>query len=240
MNRIITWAVLIAVVGGVLIFAFSFVHSQQLTPCVEQWEMLTAQEKAACDEQVGGRGAVLATRDALQEQTVQALPSFPPSSGLATETADYAEKESPTPDATGTAIASSSEIMEVIEQVEPQETAGGGVPLSLDYRFMANVWRVGAIEDNVGVFHPFYVSTPKNECSLITVTIGMGEELSHAEQSWPCPQEMGELAIIGVTGPTGIVTFTTTLSQSGTFNLATEEWTLEGKPWLPGPTVTPP
>jgi len=50
---------------------------------------------------------------------------------------------------------------------------------------------------------------------------------------------MGKLAIIGATGPTGIVTFTITLSQSGTFNLATEECTLEGKPWLPAPTVTP-
>ncbi len=133
----------------------------------------------------------------------------------------YEERGSPTPDTVGTTTARSTERMEVIKRVEPQETAGGGVPLSLDYRFMGSVWRVGAIEDNRGMLHPFYVSAPQDVCGLITVTIGMGEDLPHAEDAWPCPQDRGAITIEDATGPTDIVTFTDTLSRTGTFDLST-------------------
>jgi hypothetical protein len=239
MTKSITWIAIIIICSIAIVLTFSFAQSQQITPCVEHWETLTADEKAACDEKIGSRGAVLATRDALQEQTVQALPSAPPLSGLATEAAIYEERGSPTPDTVGTTTARSTERMEVIKRVEPQETAGGGVPLSLDYRFMGSVWRVGAIEDNRGMLHPFYVSAPQDVCGLITVTIGMGEDLPHAEDAWPCPQNTGAITIEDATGPTGIVTFTDTLSRTGTFDLSTKAWTREGQLWLPETTPTP-
>jgi hypothetical protein len=88
----------------------------------------------------------------------------------------------------------------------------------------------------------FVIMTPKEQCAIETATSNPDDYLDRLEEyekKWSCPQEVGELVITGATGPTGIVSFTTELNQTGTFNLATEEWTLEGKPWLPGPTVTP-
>lgn len=225
-----------------IVLTFSFAQSQQLTPCVEHWETLTVDEKAACDKQIGGRGPILATRDALHNQTVEALPSAPPMSGLATVTAYYAERGSPTPDTIGTTVALSSEWTEVIRRIEPQETVGGGVPGGIDYRYMTSVWRVGAIEDNNGVFHRFYVSTHKDICVVITTATGMTNlenGLPHTDKALPCPEDIGKIVITGATGPTGVITATDELSRTITFDLGTEEWTLEGQPWLPETTPTP-
>ncbi|NJL33921.1 MAG: hypothetical protein HC893_08745 [Chloroflexaceae bacterium] len=116
------------------------------------------------------------------------------------------------------------------------------MPGGIDYRYMTSVWRVGAIEDNNGVFHRFYVSTHKDICVVITTATGMTNlenGLPHTDKALPCPEDIGKIVITGATGPTGVITATDELSRTITFDLGTEEWTLEGQPWLPETTPTP-
>ncbi|NJK79372.1 MAG: hypothetical protein HC914_05490 [Chloroflexaceae bacterium] len=63
---------------------------------------------------------------------------------------------------------------------------------------------------------------------------------------WELPEDVGAITITTVSDVIitddhvkGIISFVTDQGQPGTFNLTTEEWTLEGEPWLPAATPTP-
>jgi hypothetical protein len=45
------------------------------------------------------------------------------------------------------------------------------------------------------------------------------------DSSWTCPQAVGSLTITNITGPAGVVSFTSTSGVSGTLDMATGAWT---------------
>lgn len=129
-------------------------------------------------------------------------------------------------------------------RIEPITDLAGG-PHVLRSSYAASVWHVSGIITPDGLIaYRFYVYSVQEQCALGTYVYPdpVGGYADFEEQhirTWHCPEDIGELIITDVTGPTGIVTFTDTLSRTITFDLATEEWTLEDEPWLPAATVTP-
>jgi|GEM_PF-6337515 len=204
-------------------------------PCFLGWAGYSEAKKDACIERAGGLTELKATHDALRRATVQARPSTAPMSGLKTVAAQVAARPPSTP--TPTFLPNGLPgWYDKIRPIKPEER----YKTSIGYLYYESVWHVSGVVSESGVPYMLDVMTLQDQCVLETLTINPYDYLDRLEEyekKWSCPQDVGEIVITGATGPTGIVTFTTTLSQSGTFNLATEEWTLEGEPWLPVPTV---
>ncbi len=49
-------------------------------------------------------------------------------------------------------------------------------------------------------------------------------DMGQFEHLWTCPRTLGTLTITNVTGLNGIVAFTSSSGQTGSFNMATEQW----------------
>lgn len=45
------------------------------------------------------------------------------------------------------------------------------------------------------------------------------------QASWTCPRNVGSITITSVTGPTGVVSFTSSMGANGTLNMSTGTWT---------------
>jgi hypothetical protein len=125
----------------------------------------------------------------------------------------------------------------VIRTVVPEHMESG----ELSYRYNRSVWRVGAVLDGEYA-HAFYVTSRKDMCALFTTT--SNNESTQYRGMWECPEPLDPLVITNVTAPDGTVLFTTADGRSGTFDLSTKTWTLDGSPWLapyppPAPTVAP-
>jgi hypothetical protein len=231
----------LALAGSLLILLVSLTLAQSQpnassdTPddCLRGWPRLSDVEQAACIEQAGGMPQLKATHDAQRQATVQARPTTAPMSGLQTQAALMEARGTPTI----TPTLPPDGIPPEAHRIERKRPEAGSI---LSYRWFVSIWRVGAVLSADRRAYAFYVLTPKEECQLHTTTIGPDfSQLPRYEQQWSCPQDIGELTITGATGPTGIISFTNALSQTGIFNLTTEAWTLEGEPWLPTATVTP-
>ncbi|NJK80128.1 MAG: hypothetical protein HC914_09605 [Chloroflexaceae bacterium] len=217
-----------------------------------QGSSLTDRDRQRCIE-AGGIIELKATDDARLWATTRARPTTAPMSGLATSAALVAARGTLTPTPTLPPDGIHPEDKR-IERVIPE---GGGGSL-LSYRYFTSIWRVGAVlsEDRTG--YAYYLMTPKDACGLRATTVGPDfSGLPAYERSWECPDHIGEIQITDVTSQTGLVTFTNytrppyvanrqpdvrytpPLTWTGTFNLATEEWTSEGHPWQPQATATP-
>lgn len=122
--------------------------------------------------------------------------------------------------------------------VNPQEAADG--PLAL--RGANSMWHIAALAtDTPGLYCHLYVLArlPRENASAKIDTVPDGEcagvsSVYNHRYSF-CPQNVGTLTITGVTGPTtsatgptGTVTFSTSTGQTGTFDLATQVWTIDG------------
>lgn len=241
MKTKIVWIASLIVLGGtlILVFSLSFAESPLDDPCNESWSALSEAEREACIKQAGGLINMKATDDALLWETAQARPTMAPMAGLATQVAITAATGTPTdtptlpPDSGGIPPKE-----QIIRKVLPEERAGS--PFSFRYYF--SVWQIGAIPANNDEVLALYAVTPQEQCAVATTTGTRGSsfnQLEAYEQEWICPENSGAIQITDVTGPTGIIMFTDQSGRTGTFDLATEEWTLAGQPWLTTVTVTP-
>jgi hypothetical protein len=221
--------------------------------CQESWAFLSEQGRQRCIN-AGGIVPLKATDEARLASTQLARPSTAPMSGFATSAAlaEIAGTLTPTPTLPPDGIPAEDKR---IEEVPPE---GGGGSGRLNSRSYAGIWRVGAVLSDDRVLYAYYLATPKDTCQLVATTVGPDySSLESYERTWSCPQDIGPIRITGVTGQTGVVSFTNytvppyvvtqvagvtpteSTAQIGTFNLSTEEWTLAGQPWLTTVTVTP-
>jgi hypothetical protein len=136
------------------------------------------------------------------------------------------------------------------EMVEPYHRGQGSdeyVPIPhLSQRYLSRItdsyWWVGATVTEEGAARRWFATTYAGRCELLLMPLGFTERgtkhfLISETQSWNCPEDRGWIEITYVAND--IITFTDELSRTITFDLATEEWTLEDEPWLPAATVTP-
>jgi hypothetical protein len=236
MRTKVVWIVSLLTLSGLLIWVFSHSFAETASePCQESWPFLSEAEREGCIEAAGGMVHLKATDDALLSATTRARSTMAPLSGLATEVALTSAEGTPTStrgaDNNGTQSRDHD-----IRELLPEDRAGG--PFS--YRYYRSVWQIGSVMSDSGEIFALYAMTPHEQCAITTTTVGDAfNQLETYEREWTCPQERELLSITGATAPTGIISFTTSVSETGTFNLDTEEWTLDGEPWLPTATPTP-
>ncbi len=239
------------IVSGVvicLVLFFSLTLAQTPPPgssCRDNWSSKTETEREQCVEREGGLLAFNATTDAMIQHTVLAAPTVDSTAERATEAAAYAAAGRPTGVPTITPGVSPQDTE--IRRIEPQEVAGG--PNSIQYKYRASVWVAGAVVDAQGYGKSLYVTTPREECAVYTVIPNYTPGVEQYDLSWSCPQNIGEIIITDITVQDGVataadelnhlITATDDFSRTITFDLGTEEWTLEGQPWLPETTPTP-
>jgi hypothetical protein len=247
-----TWLVLgLAGLAVLLVFGLTQAETAQpdIDPCILNWDTMTWEEREVCAEPYGGVSLAEGTVIAIKQQTADARPTQSLESIQATEHAMWVEAGRPTPVPTPVP----GVMPDGWEVVEPYNEPRARAPMEHSLRpyDLYNGWWVGATIGDAGqarrlllaAVHPTRWSPTACGLALIpSVQRGPNRErlLGHKEevQIWTCPEDQIILRVTEVTGTLGIVSFTTQFDQTGTFNLATEEWTLEGEPWV-APTATP-
>lgn len=116
-----------------------------------------------------------------------------------------------------------------------------------------SVWQLGAIlvANGKGFSRLLLIAHPSQDgvhasLSLRPERFEYDDLLERYGAYWEIPEDVGNITITTVSGVIitddhvkGIVSFVTDQGQPGTFNLDTEEWTVEGESWLLAPTVAP-
>lgn len=98
-----------------------------------------------------------------------------------------------------------------------------------DLQWKTSLWRVGVVPTYNDHSYAYYYlwSTPAKASHgpMIGVYIDGRDALGYTlEVEAPKDKDIGEIVITGVTGPGGVVSFTTTTGLRGTFDLATRAW----------------
>lgn len=233
---------------GVAVFAtllfFSLTRADQpqskIAPCIANWDNLTWEERAECTEPWGGIYLAEGTVTALKQQTVDALPTQSRDSIRATQQAMWVEGGRPTL-VPPTLTPVPGVIPEGWEVVEPYRNPYQGEGQDLHWlKSTINAWWLGAIIADDGYPRRIIVKSSSRMCGLGIRHIKLNGLPAKGEgYGIFCPEDIGWLRITGTTGKTGVITLTDELDRAIIFDLATEEWTLEGEPWLPVPTVEP-
>lgn len=232
-------------IGLVLFFSLTLAQTPPANSCRNNWGSKTAAEREQCVESEGGLLPFNATTDAMIQHTALAAPTIDSTAERATEAAAYEAAGRPTRAPTITHGVSPQDTE--VRRIEPQEVAGGSN--SIRYKYRASVWVAGAVVDAQGYGKSLYVTTPREECAVSSVIPNYTPGVEQYNLRWLCPQNIGEIVITDITVQdivgtaanelSHLVTATDQLSRTITFDLATEEWTLEGEPWLPAATPTP-
>lgn len=96
---------------------------------------------------------------------------------------------------------------------------------------LTSVWRVGVVPHPDGLDHGTILvyavgSTDAQPAAIGRLLFGNlpGRIGRQYNGYWESPRDIGEITITNVSGWNGIVSFTTSSGQQGTFNLATETW----------------
>jgi hypothetical protein len=235
-----TWLVLgLAGLAVLLVFGLTQAETAQpdIDPCILNWDTMTWEEREVCAEPYGGVSLAEGTVIAIKQQTADARPTQSLESIQATEHAMWVEAGRPTPVPTPIP----GIVPEGWEAVEPyQSDTKGLAPDPHWLKFTVNAWWLGATLDDDGSPRRIIIKSSSRTCGLGISYI--------KENGWPgkgeghgfsCPEDINPIEITDATGPTGVVTATDEFSRTITFDLGTEEWTLEGQPWLPETTPTP-
>jgi hypothetical protein len=237
------WIMLgLVALATLLVFSISQATAPQsdLAPCLQTWGELTPEEREVCATPFGGVGWAEETIAAMVNQTMVALPTGSPDARRATQEALWVAAGLPTlvPTPVPGVIPDGWEVVEPYRS--PNHHLGPGLPwLSA----MRSGWWAGIIIAEDGYPWRLLATSHMHRCSLIVTPLAVtkygSEFLEEEATAWPCPEDIGWIKITDVTGPTGMITFTTETGRTGTFDLATEEWTVEGQPWGPTTTVVP-
>jgi hypothetical protein len=220
-----------------MIFALTRAGTPQseIAPCIANWDTLTWEEREQCAESIGGIALAEETVMAVAQQTADARPTQSLESIRATEHAMWVEAGRPTPVPTPVP----GIVPQGWEVTEPYRSPTERLAPDPLLRGMNSAWWVGVIIADNGSPYRLLATTHREYCDLFINPIGLERIAPQATEAWDCPEDRGQITITGVTGPADIITLTDTLSRTITFDLATEEWTLEGEPWLPAATPTP-
>lgn len=101
------------------------------------------------------------------------------------------------------------------------------------FRYARSIWHAGAVSplndqyvaSEIIVYVGGSTDAPVLLRASVDPQVGSDPEvLDQYTDSWPCPRAIGDLTIDSVTGPDGIITFSSTSGQRGTFDMATETW----------------
>ncbi len=101
------------------------------------------------------------------------------------------------------------------------------------FRYARTIWLAGAVAPTSSdhyVSRIMVLATGSNERQFIARSIYNVSftddpvNVKRYTKDWECPRNVGELRIDSVTGPDGIITFSSTSGQRGTFDMATETW----------------
>lgn len=193
--------------------------------CVENWYSLTDAERAQCEAAVGGPVAVMETNEAIDFATAAARPSSEPMAGVTAMAQTYVALGSPTEVPTIPAGVLPEQYL-LIEQIEPEDIWG----TSESYKYNASVWHIGGELNENGMPEMLFAATPRDFCAVRTFRSSGNNFIN--PQIWECPENVGEVLITGVASSTGLISFTTIQSDTGTFDLSTKEWTLNDAPWI--------
>jgi hypothetical protein len=234
------WLILgLSGLAAFLVFALTRAGTPQseIAPCIANWDTLTWEEREHCAESIGGIALAEETVMAVAQQTADARPTQSLDSIRATEHAMWVEAGRPTPAPTPVP----GIVPQGWEAVEPyQSDTKGLAPDPHWLKFTVNAWWLGATLDDDGSPRRIIIKSSSRTCGLgISYIKENGWPAGGEEHGFFCPEDINPIRIIGATGPTGVVTATDELSRTITFDLGTEEWTLEGQPWLPETTPTP-
>lgn len=236
----------LAALATALVFSLTWANSTtslqpEVDPCILAWDEMTWKERERCAEPYGGLLLAESTIEAIANQTIAARPTISEEEHLATLQAVGEEPGQPTPKPTPVPgiIPDNWEVIEPYRSPTHHLAPG---PHWLKYR--SGIWWGGAFIAADGYPRRLLLSTHREHCNLFVDVLGLHESgsthfLEEEASGWQCPEDLGWTTIISVTGPTGIVTLTDELDRIVTFDLTTEEWTLDGEPWLPTATETP-
>ena len=111
-----------------------------------------------------------------------------------------------------------------------------------DWQDATSIWHNGALPSASGTWEPLYVLAKpglKDHARVWGVSRNGGVAPEYVPQ-WVAPLPVGTLTITNATGPWGVISFTASGGQTGTLDLATGVWTIDGAV-LPSlvPTPTP-
>jgi hypothetical protein len=190
--------------------------------------LLPEEERNQCIQAMGGKPGFVATVEAAQRVTAQAISA--PGSMVEPPPSPVHTPQPP------------GYIPDLYREIEPLDTAGPNRTAPSRFHYGQSVWQVGAVLTADGDATPLIIAADPHQCMLQSLVLSyVGETFPEAKvgHQWECPENISPLTITGATGPTGVVTATDELSRTITFDLSTEEWTLEGEPWLPAATPTP-
>jgi len=234
-RKTLIWSGIIALFSSLLLLSFSRAQTPDPEACVDHWEELSSQEQVQCAQVLGNTPQDSQSTVSVYTTTPSARPTSVPWSGLMTEEAIYEARGRPTIVTTRPPGVIPDSYQE-IEQLWAEDTYG--TELSPKYR--ASAWRLGAVLNDEGYATAFYISTLRTICGILTHSAKLDDGYLESRDVWSCPADIGAIKITDATGPTGIITFTSEDGQVGTFDLTTEQWTLNGTMWtLPSPGVIP-
>lgn len=121
------------------------------------------------------------------------------------------------------------ETAKVVQEISGDERADG--PQFLRPQAAVSVWQAGAVSStDLTFYYTVFVYSTKNVCALGSTINSDGLDPDIAKRYsklWTCPDTVGgELKITSVTGPDGSIYFESSKGITGSFNIATEQWSL--------------
>lgn len=233
-------AIVTAIVAAVLVAVVAYPSSAQQstaalepTRCPRNWADLPTPERDQCGFQKATRIIEEATQEVMTALSRPTLPPLPPSGNTPIPYGYVPEKA---------------------KRIYQRDRNGAGVAQPV-LRGANSVWHIGALPGSDGYEYSnidLYAKPPTAEHhALLGITTAgnfVRAEDAVYSQHWEAPVNIGTITITNVlgpvtspTGPVGIVNFTTSIGQAGTFDMGTHVWTIDGVVWVvPTPTVTPP
>lgn len=114
----------------------------------------------------------------------------------------------------------------VIEEIKDPQPG----PSQITYA--SSVWRLGAVFGERDRYYLMFLSAMKpgdDKKPLIQRFFldASDEVLLKWRAYWECPEPIGDITITGITGQTGIVSFTSTSGKSGTLDMASGAWSFK-------------
>jgi hypothetical protein len=179
----------------------------------EPFNKLTPEEQEACIKEKAERF----DRGILEE-------------GPYTELPFDAETATPIMDSTPLPLGFIPEEAKVVYEVSGDDRVDG--PVFLRPQAAVSVWQVGAVSStDLTFYYSVIIYSVKNTCALGSTINNDGLDPDVGKKYnklWTCPDTLGgELTIVSVTGPEGIINFTSSKGITGSLNITTDQWVFE-------------
>jgi hypothetical protein len=177
------------------------------TPCPPDWALSSSREVR---ERCGEQKHLVSMQREQAEQTAQAQQPY------VQQWPGFTPQKLPKP--TGADVGP--------QEIPLLNVAGGPAAM----RGATSVWQIDYVSNvDQTAWSPLYIVAfgGDNNRSPMFQTLVLNRftpDMGQFEHLWTCPRTLGTLTITNVRGLNGIVAFTSSSGQTGSFNMATEQW----------------